>query len=259
MTTGDRFDLSGRVAVVTGGAGLYGQPMCHALSEAGAHVVVASRDGERCAAVAAEIMSAGGAATGMVLDQSSEASVERFREEFEGRFDRLDILVNGAIHRQGGDMSGTSWTDWAATSATNSLGLFAITKTCAELMVRQGSGSIINIGSIYGVVGPDFKIYGDTGMTNPAFYAYDKGGMISFTRYLACLYGPSGVRVNCISPGGLYTDQPEEFVNNYNSRTPLGRMATVDDIKGAVVFLAADASSFVTGINLLVDGGWTAH
>ena len=259
MSLDKLFDLSGRVAVVTGGAGLYGRPMCLALAQAGAHVVVASRDESRCKAFAAELSDFGLEATGLALDQGDEESVHRFQQGLKSRLGQLDVLVNGAIHRQGGDIEGTSTSDWEATSRVNSKGLFAVTKACLELMVEQGSGSIINIASIYGVVGPDFAIYGDTGMTTPAFYAYDKGGMISFTRYLACLYGPAGIRVNCISPGGLYTNQPEEFVTNYRSRTPLGRMATVDDIKGAVVFLAAEASAFVTGINLLVDGGWTAQ
>ncbi len=127
-------------------------------------------------------------------------------------------------------------------------------------MIQQGSGSIVNISSIYGVVGPDFSIYEGTDMTMPAFYAFDKGGMIAFTRYLACRLAKHGIRVNCISPGGLRDpSQPLAFVRAYESRVPLGRLAGPEDIKGAVVFLASDASSYVTGTNLLVDGGWTAR
>ena len=126
-------------------------------------------------------------------------------------------------------------------------------------MARQGSGSIVNVSSIYGVVGPDFSVYGDTGMTTPPSYAYDKGGMIAFTRYLATYLGPRGVRVNSLTLGGLYTEQDERFVREYVARTPLRRMAGPDDVKGAVVFLASDASAYVTGTNLVVDGGWTAQ
>jgi NAD(P)-dependent dehydrogenase (short-subunit alcohol dehydrogenase family) len=253
------FDLSGRVALVTGGGGLYGRPISSALAEAGARVVIASRDLSRCEQLAAELQDMGLQASGAELDLADEASIDRLMKQLAQSFGRIDILVNGAVHRQGLDTTRTDSADWQATSRVNSLGLFLITKACLELMLPQSSGSIINIASIYGVVGPDFPIYGDTGMTSPAFYSYDKGGMIAFTRYLACEYGPRGIRVNSVSPGGLLDDQPEEFVRNYKARTPLGRMAEADDIKGAVVFLASDASAYVTGTNLMVDGGWTAH
>jgi NAD(P)-dependent dehydrogenase (short-subunit alcohol dehydrogenase family) len=253
------FDLSGRTALVTGGGGLYGRPISTALAEAGAHVVIASRGVSRCEELAAELRHMGLQASGAQLDLADEASIDRLTEELGARFGRIDILVNAAVHRQGLDTKRTDSADWQATSRVNSLGLFLITKACLELMLPNSSGSIINIASIYGVVGPDFPIYGATGMTSPAFYSYDKGGMIAFTRYLACEYGPNGIRVNSISPGGLFDEQPEEFIRNYTARTPLGRMASADDIKGAVVFLASDASAYVTGTNLMVDGGWTAH
>ncbi len=162
--------------------------------------------------------------------------------------------------RRGGDLATTNATDWEETSRVNSLGLFLLTKQVSLHMVRQRSGSIVNIASIYGVVGPDFSLYAGTEMTMPAFYAFDKGGMISFTRYLACRLSASNVRVNCISPGGLRDgSQPPAFVAAYESRVPLGRLAGSEDIKGAVVFFASDASAYVTGVNLMVDGGWTAR
>ncbi len=255
----DLFSLKGRIAVVTGGAGLYGRPMCAALAEAGAHVVVASRSQEAREDWADQLLTRGLQATPLHLDLADLASIAAFCAELVRRFGRIDVLVNGAVHRQGGDLTHTSAADWEATSRINSLGLFSITQACAEQMAVSGGGSIINIGSIYGVVGPDFSIYSGTDMSNPAYYAYDKGGMVNFTRYVACQYGPRGVRVNCISPGGLHSGQPEAFVRAYSARTPLGRMAGEDDIKGAVVFLASDAAAYVTGVNLMVDGGWTAH
>ncbi|MBI1378235.1 MAG: SDR family oxidoreductase [Frankiales bacterium] len=255
-----RFSLDGRVAIVTGGAGLYGRHIAQALAEAGAHVVLAARGVDACEAAAEELRSAGLSATAHPLDLTREESVRAVRDDVRRAHGRIDVLVNNAVARGGGDMDHTSREQWVATSTVNSTGLFLMTREVGEVMVEQRSGSIINIASIYGVVGPDFSLYGDTGMTNPAFYAYDKGGMISFTRYLAMFYAPAGVRVNCLSPGGLATpDQPEEFVRNYQQRVPLGRLAGPDDIKGPVVFLASDASDYVTGVNIPVDGGWTAH
>lgn len=255
-----RFSLDGRVAIVTGGAGLYGRHIAQALAEAGAHVVLAARGVDACEATAEELRSTGLSASAHPLDLTREESIEALRDDVRGAHGRIDVLVNNAVARGGGDMDHTSRDQWVATSTVNSTGLFLMTREVGEVMVEQRSGSIINIASIYGVVGPDFSLYGDTGMTNPAFYAYDKGGMISFTRYLAMFYAPAGVRVNCLSPGGLATpDQPEEFVRNYQQRVPLGRLAGPDDIKGPVVFLASDASDYVTGVNIPVDGGWTAR
>jgi NAD(P)-dependent dehydrogenase (short-subunit alcohol dehydrogenase family) len=126
-------------------------------------------------------------------------------------------------------------------------------------MAKRGTGSIVNVASIHGMVSPDFSIYGATGLTSPANYAFEKGGMIQFTRYLAVLLAPYNVRANCLSPGGLHSPlMPDEFVTNYCRRTPLRRMAEPSDIKGAAVFLASDASAYITGHNLAVDGGYTA-
>jgi NAD(P)-dependent dehydrogenase (short-subunit alcohol dehydrogenase family) len=256
----DLLTLSGRVAVVTGGTGLYGQPMCRALAEAGAHVAVASRSLSNCERYAEELRSQGFRASGHRLDLTEEASVEEFCDGLLAERHRIDILVNNSVWRQGSDLMSTNAEDWRSTSTVNSLGLFLITRRVSDQMVQQGAGSIINISSIYGVVGPDFSIYAGTDMTMPAFYSFDKGGMIGFTRYLACRLARHGVRVNCISPGGLRDpSQPAAFVQAYEGRVPLGRLARAEDIKGAVAFLASDASSYVTGINLPVDGGWTAH
>jgi NAD(P)-dependent dehydrogenase (short-subunit alcohol dehydrogenase family) len=259
-TIASLYDLTGRVAIVTGGAGLYGRHMCRALAEAGAHVVVTSRDVAACEDAAAQLRSEGHLASAHRLDQADETSIVELRDHVVKELGRIDILVNGSVHRQGGDPDRTTAEDWAATSQVNSTGLFLVTKHIGEQMVAQRSGSIVNIGSIYGVVGPTFDIYAGTAMTSPAFYAFDKGGMVNLTRYLACFYAPHGVRVNCLSPGGLATpDQPASFVRAYSARTPMGRLAGPDDIKGPVLFLASDASCYVTGVNLMVDGGWTAH
>ena len=256
----DLCSRAGRVALISGGAGLYGRHIAAALATAGAHVVLAARGVEACEVTAAGLRAKGLEASAMPLDLTSEASVRALRDAVVDQHGRIDVLVNNAVARGGGDIDHTSREQWEMTSQVNSTGLFLMTRDVGAQMVAQGSGSIVNIASIYGVVGPDFSLYGSTGMTNPAFYAYDKGGMISFTRYLAAYYAPHNIRVNCLSPGGLATpDQPAEFVANYEARVPLGRLAGPDDIKGPVVFLASDASGYVTGVNIPVDGGWTAH
>lgn len=255
----DRFSLAGRTALITGAAGLYGTHFARALAEAGAHVVLTSRDEERAAEAAAALRAEGHVAAGLALDLADPADTERFAAELRDRVGAVDVLVNNAVHRAGGSLEQTTVEDWEATSAVNSRGLFQLTQLIAQGMAERGSGSIVNIGSIYGIVGPDFSIYDGTGMTMPAFYAYDKAGMIGFTRYLAAWLGPRGVRANCLCPGGLGTDdQDRRFVEAYSSRVPLGRLAGADDVTGALVFLASDASAYVTGATLPVDGGWTA-
>jgi NAD(P)-dependent dehydrogenase (short-subunit alcohol dehydrogenase family) len=153
--------------------------------------------------------------------------------------------------------------DWETSQDVNSTGLILLTKAAVEIMLEQQSGSIINIGSIQGVVGPNFPVYGDTGMTSPPKYTYDKWAMVGFTKWLANYYGRFNIRANCISPGGYGPGVEEtfgdnEFVRNYKRLTPLGRFASDDDIKGPVVFLASEAAAYITGHNLLVDGGWTS-
>ena len=138
------------------------------------------------------------------------------------------------------------------------VGLFALCKAFVPTMVKQKKGSIINISSIYGVVANDPSLYAGTDMKQPPDYTFVKGGMINFTRYLAAYYGRKGIRANCICPGGFLDNQPAPFLRRYEQRVPLGRMLNNDDLKGAVVFLASDASRYVTGATLMVDGGWTA-
>ncbi len=255
----DRFKLDGAVAVVTGGTGLYGVPFSRALAQAGATVVVTSRVLARAQAAAASMAEQGLSVVGMQLDQADPGSISAFAGQLLAEHGRIDVLVNNAVHRQGAGLDDTTAADWDATSATNSRGLFLLIQALVPGMTAPG-GSIVNIGSIYGVVAPTFDIYRGTTMTSPAFYSYDKAGMIGLTRYLASALGGSGIRVNCLCPGGLGTpDQAAPFVQKYAAQVPLGRLATEDDVTGALVFLASDASRYVTGVTLPVDGGWTAH
>ncbi|WP_238008826.1 SDR family oxidoreductase [Dactylosporangium sp. AC04546] len=258
MTVFQAFSLTGRTAIVTGGTGLYGTPIARTLAEAGAHVVITSRSAARAEAAASVLRAAGLAASGVALDLSDPASIAGLPARLDSG---VDILVNNAVHRQGGDLFATSAADWDATSAANSRGLFLVTQTVAAAMIERGTGgAILNIGSIYGITGPDFGLYAGTSMTMPLFYAYDKAGMVGLTRHLAVQLGPHGIRVNCLAPGGLADGtQPASFVERYCARTPLGRLATESDVTGALLLLVSDAGAYITGVTLPVDGGFTAH
>lgn len=262
MHTRELFDLSGRVALVTGGAGKYGRCIVEALAEAGATVITASRNEEACRAFAATLHERGLAVHGRRLDQADEKSVAALRDSLAAEFGGTDILVNNAVARPGG--AGLSFADaWRESMRINAVGLAICTDAFFSEMRQRGSGCIINIASMYGLLAQCPHLYegtgGRLGVSRTGDYAFHRAGIINYTRYLAAAGAP-GVRANCISPGGLDTgDQShdEQFLRNYARRAPLGRMAGHDDIKGAVVFLAGPAAAYVTGHNLVVDGGWT--
>ncbi len=264
MHYSNRFSLNGKIAMVTGGTGLFGKPISTALAEAGAHVIIASRNITKCSELANELKSSGFSAEGCYLDLAKEVSITALVDHTINNHGRIDILVNNAVSREGyKKLEDTTKSDWEAAQSINATGLMLITKYIVAEMVKQNSGSIINIGSIQGAVGPNFEVYGNTGMTSPLNYTYDKWGMVGLTKWMANYYGKYNVRVNCISPGG-YGPGVEaafgenEFTENYRRLTPLGRFANDEDIKGPVIFLASDASAYITGHNLLVDGGWTS-
>jgi NAD(P)-dependent dehydrogenase (short-subunit alcohol dehydrogenase family) len=251
------FDLRGRVAVVTGGYGLYGRPISEALAEAGAQVIIASRSLDRCEEWAAQLSARGLVAYGEQLDQGEDASILAFTQRVYDRWKYVDVLVNNSVGRSM-ESYGDSLQAWRDSMAVNANGLFAISRAFLGRMIERGKGSIINISSIQGVVAPDFHNYDGTGMATSPDYQFHKHGMIGLTKYLAAVGGPSGVRVNAISPGGLQTpDHREPFISQYCRRVFLGRMAEHDDIKGAVIFLSSEASRYVTGHNLLLDGGYS--
>lgn len=261
MSILDRFSLKGKIALVTAGAGpLFGSSLSEALAEAGATLISASRSRPRNEEFAAGLRSRGYDAVGMEFELGNPDSARKLREEVIGRFGRLDVLVNSALMRDayGGGFEDQTFEQWEKCGRGDLAGLFHICQLFVPDMVRQGHGSIINISSIYGAVSNDPTLYEGTTMKQPPNYTFVKAGMVNFTRYLACYYGKQGVRANCISPGGYFDNQPGPFVEAYCKRVPIGRMLGNEDIKGAVVFLASDASQYVTGHNLLVDGGWTA-
>ncbi len=255
----ERFSLKGRLALVSGGAGpLFGSSISEALAEAGATLISASRSLERNEVFAEGLRSKGYDAHALQLDISSTESIAGLQARVVERFGRLDVLVNSALVARGGGFEEQTPDYWDFSAQGNMVGLFAMCKAFVPGMAAQGRGSIINISSIYGVVANDPSLYEGTDMRQPPDYTFVKAGMINFTRYLANYYGKRGVRANCLCPGGYYNDQPEPFLTNYTKRCPIGRMLDNEDIKGAVVFLASDASAYITGATLMVDGGWTA-
>jgi NAD(P)-dependent dehydrogenase (short-subunit alcohol dehydrogenase family) len=256
------FRIDGKIAIVTGGAGFFGKPISLALAEAGAQVIIASRDKMKCDSYAAVLNEKGFHAEGMSLDLSNEESIESFVNEVCKKYGRIDILVNNAVSREGiKDLEQLNKEDIESSQLINSTGLLLITKFVVRIMREKKAGNIINVSSIQGAVGPNFPVYGDTGMSSPVNYTYDKWGMVGFTKWLANYYGKFNIRANCISPGGYGPGIREagrnEFIENYKRLTPLGRFAEDDDIKGPIVFLASEASAYITGHNLMVDGGWT--
>jgi NAD(P)-dependent dehydrogenase (short-subunit alcohol dehydrogenase family) len=253
----DRFNLSGKTALVTGGSGLFGRQITEGLAQAGARTYIASRQTEASERFASQCRESGLSVIATTLDQSEEDSVEQLKEHLIREAGRVDILVNNAVLRTMANWS-SPIAEFAKSMAVNATGLFAMTRCFGEHMAEQGGGSIINIGSIQGSIGPDFSLYRDLGWETPPDYFFHKGGMLNFTRFAASKLGPRGVRVNVISPGGFFADQDPRFVERYAAKTMLGRMANATDLQGAVVFLASNASAYITGTNLFVDGGYTA-
>ena len=256
----DRFSLKDRIALVTAGAGpLFGSSLSEGLAEAGATVITASRSRRGNEEFAARLCDQGYDVHGMQCDIADTSSIDRLHDEVIDRFGRLDVLVNAALARDGhvGPFEDQPLESIEISAAGDFTGLLRICQRFVPDMISAGGGSIISIASMFGVVSNDPSMYENTGMKQPATYTFVKAGMINFTRYLACYYGKQGVRANCISPGGYYDDHQEPFLGRYEKRVPLGRMMDNEDVKGAVVYLASDASSYVTGMNLMVDGGWT--
>ncbi len=272
-TIQELLDLTGCVALVTGARHL-GYDAAEALAELGATVVLTSRDAGRAAEWAGRLCRERGAtAIGMALEVTDPESWRRVVDAIEGRFGRLDVLVNNAGGRSPSEvrpqriedmaadfLEGRDVAAWRATLDTNLTGAFLGCRAVAPAMKRRRRGKIISLASIDGVVGRDLELYNGAGLsaTVPDYLA-SKAGIIGLTRGVAAALAPHGIQVNAISPGGFERGQPEEFVRRYAARVPLGRMGRDGvDIKGAVAYLATAASDYVTGHNLVVDGGWTA-
>jgi 2-deoxy-D-gluconate 3-dehydrogenase len=268
----EKFDLTGRVAVVTGGAGLLGKQFCRTLAKAGAAVAVVDIEVESTGAAAEELTAAGYQALAVPTDITRPAQVEAMAAAVRERFGRLDILVNSAAldpkfdPDKIGDQGANAFEDyplaaWQQALDVNLTGMFLCAQEAAKAMLAQGQGVIINLCSMYGLVGPDQRLYqreGQPPQFKPVTYTVTKAGVVGFTKYLATYYAGKNIRVNALTPGGVFNNHDDEFVARYAARSVLGRMAEHDEMNGALLFLASEASSYMTGANLVVDGGWTA-
>ena len=274
MTIQEKFDLTGRVAVVTGGGGQLGTEFCRTMVEAGASVAVVDLNASSSRGTADTLTSSGYKALAVPTDITQPESVGVMVEKVLSTFGQIDILVNSAALDPKFDpdavkkgMAPGAFEDypldqWNAALNVNLTGMFLVTQACVKPMIAQGrKGSIINICSTYGLNGPDQRIYIKDGQRvafKPVYYTVTKAGVLGFTKYLAAYYASTEIRVNALTPGGVFNNHEEYFVRNYSARTILGRMARKDEMNGALLFLASDASSYMTGNNVIVDGGWTA-
>jgi NAD(P)-dependent dehydrogenase (short-subunit alcohol dehydrogenase family) len=253
--------LEGRVGVITGGAGHLGRAFAATLLELGATVVLVDRDEAALQAAMSEL--ADPRVSSVIADLLDERATDEVVPAVLRRYERLDILVNNAAFTGATGIQGfavpigeQTMPAWNAAVRVNLSAPFQLSLAAREPL-SQRRGVIVNVGSIYGAVGPDFSLYQGTAMGNPAAYGASKGGLVQLSRYLATAFAPH-IRVNVISPGGIARGQPEQFRARYEAKTPLGRMASEEDMKGALAYLATDLSAYVTGQHLLVDGGWTA-
>jgi NAD(P)-dependent dehydrogenase (short-subunit alcohol dehydrogenase family) len=271
LPTGDfhkQLSLTGKTAIVTGAVGILGRRFCAGLAEFGANVVVVDLNQSACDELARSLREKYGVeALGIACDVSSEESVLRMVRASVERFGEIHVLHNNAAGKSDdleqffAPFEEYSLSQWRRIMAVNIDGMFLVAREVGKRMAAQGKGgSIIQTSSIYGAMAPDQRIYEgsrylDRQINTPAVYSASKAGVIGLTRYLATYWADQGIRVNALSPGGVESGQNETFIRNYSARVPLGRMAYADEMVGALIFLASDASSYVTGQNFLVDGG----
>ena len=259
-TIHDLFDLTGRIALITGGSGFLGRSMSRALAEAGAAVVIGSRDLSRARSVADELPSPGGARHhAVVLDQMNEASLNRGFDAAVASAGQIDILINNGQLGHALDLSNVT-AEAFNKDLQNATGYFLLARRLRDHVVSRGaSGSIVMIGSMYGVVGSYPDAYDGVCAASPVQYHTLKGGIVHMTRHLAVYWAKDNVRVNCLSPGPFPSEKaPQEMVERLKQKSPSGRMGEPHELKGPLLLLVSDAGSYVTGQNLLVDGGWTA-
>lgn len=263
-----KFDLTDKVIVVTGGTGILGSLYCRRLAEAGAKVVIADLDQDKCVTLAKEIGNGNDKALAFAVNVADESSVKTWASQILDIYGRVDVLINNAAAKSANffaPLERFPLEDWNQVMAVNVTAMFLTARELGPSMAERGQGSIINISSIYGVVGPDQRIYEgswyeDLGgsINTPLIYSASKGAVVAITKYLATYWGPKGVRANTLTPGGIFSGQNELFQEKYSARVPMGRMAEAEEMVGALIFLASDASSYVNGQNIIVDGGLTA-
>lgn len=260
----DMFGLSGKVVMLTGAAGFLGTEFADVLSEAGANMILADVREKECDDLAENLSERYGTdSIGVHADITNQTSVEEMVSKAVSKYSRIDALINNAVYEprtkeMHAPFEEFSLENWNKVLAVNLTGVFLCAQAVGRQMMRQGYGTITNISSIYGIVGADQRIYGISGLNSSPAYAASKGGVINLTRFLAAYWEGKNIRVNSLTLGGILNNQDKEFVKNYSYRTVLGRMANKCDYRGAILFLVSDASAYMTGANLIVDGGWTA-
>lgn len=258
MNVKDLLSLKGKIIVVTGGSGQYGKCLVEGLAEADGTVVTTSRNLASSQMTAAEFRQKDLDVHAMQLDQGDPASVKTFKKELVERFGRLDVFVNNAVSRP---MKGYAAPieEFAESMRVNATGMMDLLRQMTELIIAGGGGSVINIASMMGMKGPDLSNYEGTPMGDlPPDYFFHNAGLINISKFMAKMNAGRNIRFNCISPGGLFNNQPKPFLENYCKKVPLQRMANKDDIKGLAVLLASDAGAYINGENILMDGGLNA-
>jgi NAD(P)-dependent dehydrogenase (short-subunit alcohol dehydrogenase family) len=265
MTPVNLFDLTGRTAIITGGGGLLATEHAIALAGYGANIVLADFNAEKCIAAAEALQQQGYNVAAKYADVTSKQSWQQLVQEVVGQFGSLDVLVNNAGFTNQSKSANFDkgfedfpLEDWNAIMNVNLTGTFLGCQVAGKQMLLQGKGSIINLASLYGVVSPNHNIYPGTGISQPVAYSVSKHGVVGLTKYVATLWASKGVRVNSLTPGGIFNGHHGLFLERFQQLNPIGRMSDKTELRGAVVYLASDASSHVVGHNLIVDGGWTA-
>ncbi len=256
MNVMELFSLKQKVVLVTGGAGNYGKSITEGLGEAGATIIIASRNMESIEKAATDFRSKGFDVHGMPLDQADSVSVKALKKSIQEKFGKLDVFINNAVSRP---MKGYNAPieQFAESMEVNATGMMDLLREMTDLIAQSGGGSVINISSMMGMYAPMYSNYdGIPGMGDIApDYCFHNAGLITLTRFMAKTFAGKNIRFNCISPGGLFNNQPEKFVENYCKKVPMGRMANNDDIKGLIVLLSSDAGAYINGENILIDGG----
>ena len=258
------FDLTEKVVVLTGAAGRLGREYANSLSEFGANVVLADLDYDSSQQLVKLLKQKFKTEPFAIkVDLSDQKSVKKMTSQIIKKYSHIDVLINNAMFSENPKDRITTFEKYSLSSWNNAIGvnLTGILFCCQEIcpiMAKQKYGNIINISSIYGMVGSDQRIYGKSKLNSSPVYAVTKGALLNFTRYLASYWHMSGIRVNSLSLGGVKDNQDKQFIKNYSNKTMIGRMARKDDYNGAIIFLSSDASSYMTGSNLVIDGGWTA-
>ena len=262
------FDIKGKTIVLAGSAGKVGSRFAHILSNAGANVILVDKDDIKNKKLELEIIKKYKTkATAQNIDINDTKQVKKLVEVILKKYKKIDVLINNAhiVPRNHPDRDAPFEKFpvelWDETISNNMRGIFLCSKEIGKSMIKRKKGIIINISSIYGITGPDQKIYGASRLNSPAYYSATKGAMVNLTKYLASYWGSKNIRVNTLTLGGIFDKKlhsGKEFVKNYSNKTMLGRMSNEKDYDGAILFLTSDASSYMTGSNLIIDGGWTA-